>query len=163
MTANFSSIHLSSTRLHSLVPVESECGKLYHKNSRSTYLVFSHVFYIVVTTTSTITTTTSRPGCILPCTCTGVASYTQWQVYSSDTIYITVDTSSCNFARTPMYITSIGGSSSHWTLTGYNAIYLPTNSSFMLYAKGWPAYSSSIMMNYSTTYTWIVNWAGMYS
>ncbi|CAF2162280.1 unnamed protein product [Rotaria magnacalcarata] len=71
----------------------------------------------VTTTTSRTTTTTSTSSatisCISPCICAGVASYTQWQAYSTDGMTMTISASGCNFVQTPQYYTSIGGTSNH--------------------------------------------------
>jgi hypothetical protein len=43
---------------------------------------------------------------------------TAWQVYSPTGILLDVDTRAGNFAAVPVYVTSLGGSSNHWSTTG---------------------------------------------
>ncbi|CAF3090921.1 unnamed protein product [Rotaria socialis] len=119
-----------------------------------------------VTTTTTITTTTTTTTsaiCTYPCRCTGISSYTLWQILTNDTISMTVDTSSCNFYQTPTYFTSLFGTSSHWTMIGYNAIYSPANSSFTVHLRYIGSLSSSTLLTYASNYLWNVHWFGTYS
>ncbi|CAF4382044.1 unnamed protein product [Rotaria magnacalcarata] len=67
----------------------------------------------VTTTTTTTSTSSATTSCISPCICAGVASYTQWQAYSTDGMTMTISASGCNFVQTPQYYTSIGGTSNH--------------------------------------------------
>ncbi|CAF3887985.1 unnamed protein product [Rotaria magnacalcarata] len=67
----------------------------------------------VTTTTTTTSTSSATISCISPCICAGVASYTQWQAYSTDGMTMTISASGCNFVQTPQYYTSIGGTSNH--------------------------------------------------
>jgi len=73
------------------------------------------------------------------------------------------NTSECNFQDTPLYFVSIAGVSSHYCLTGYGAIYLPTTVSFQIYVQstcgGWTA---TAMLSYAASYGWNVNWVGFY-
>ena len=115
------------------------------------------------TTTGTTTSTTASPSCAAPCRCAGIASYTQWQVFSNDSLFMTINTTNCYFTRTPIYFTSLAGTSSHWSMTSYMAIHAPTNTSFTIQLRGLGTVSASLVMNYSTSYFWNVNWAGVYS
>lgn len=118
---------------------------------------------LLAVTTTTTTATTTRAPCVSPCRCAGVMPNTVWQIFSSDTIYMNVNTSSCSFTRTPIYYTSIFGWSSHWWTTGYSAIYSPTNISFTVYVTGVTLIPSATMLNYSLDYAWNLHWVGMYS
>ncbi|CAF3508678.1 unnamed protein product [Rotaria socialis] len=114
------------------------------------------------TTTKTTTTTTATTSCISPCICAGVASYTQWQAYSTDGMTMTISTSGCNFVQTPQYYTSIGGTSNHWSLSGYDSIYSPSSTSFTIYSMNMAGWSSSTMVSYANSYSWNVYWVGIY-
>jgi hypothetical protein len=43
---------------------------------------------------------------------------TNWQVYNAAGIFVDVDTTSGRFTKNPVYLTSIGGTTSHWATTG---------------------------------------------
>ena len=58
-----------------------------------------------------------------------------WQVYDPYTIYLQVNTSGCGYSTTARYFTSVGGSGSHFELTGVNAIYAPTPTGFQVYVQ----------------------------
>ncbi|WP_305849505.1 zinc-dependent metalloprotease [Pyxidicoccus parkwayensis] len=69
--------------------------------------------------------------------CTGQtpAGATAWQQYGADGIYLDVDTSKCRLASTPLYFTSLGGWSNHWTVQGATSIYLPTATGFRVHVQ----------------------------
>ena len=54
-----------------------------------------------------------------------IPGQTNWQVYTARGIVLDVDTSAARFTGTPVYITSIGGNSSHWATTGATSVYRP--------------------------------------
>ncbi|MFD7131997.1 hypothetical protein [Streptomyces sp. NPDC059894] len=62
-----------------------------------------------------------------------------WQKYEEGGgIYLDVDTSSAGFSAsfdTPVYVLSLGGNGTHWTVTGSSAVYSPTHSGFRVYLK----------------------------
>ncbi len=66
--------------------------------------------------------------------CTG-KSTKNWVQYGNGGVYIDVDTSACGFTRTPNYVTSLHGSSSHWDTTGGSSVYSPTKSGFRVYVR----------------------------
>ena len=72
-----------------------------------------------------------------------------------------VDTSSCSFNSTPMYFTSITGDTSHWILTGYNAIYSGSLTRFRVYAQSFDGDSAAALLSYAQTYSWNLNWIGI--
>lgn len=47
-------------------------------------------------------------------------------------IYIDVDTSACEFKKTPLYVCSLVGDSHHWSTTGGSSIYNPTSTGFRI-------------------------------
>ena len=69
-------------------------------------------------------------------TCAGrtPAGSTNWIVYGSQ-IYVEVDMSGCKFSSTPYVVSSIGGTSSHWTSTGGSAPYSATATGFTIYVN----------------------------
>ncbi|CAF3719851.1 unnamed protein product [Rotaria socialis] len=93
--------------------------------------------------------------------CAGISSYTNWQLYSTSGITMNIDTSNCSFPSTPSYFVSISGTSSHWLLAGYTAIYFPTNISFTIYARPLIVWSNTYMLNNAQTCLWNINWFGI--
>jgi secreted trypsin-like serine protease len=66
--------------------------------------------------------------------CTGnTATGSNWVQYSTDSIYLDVDTSSCQRTVTPLYFASLGGRTSHFTALGATSIYKPTPTGFRVY------------------------------
>jgi len=58
---------------------------------------------------------------------------TNWVQYGINGLYLDVDTSSAGFADTPIYLTSLGGSSGHWRITGATSIYSAKPTGFRVY------------------------------
>ncbi len=79
-----------------------------------------------------------------------------WVNYSSNGIYIDINTSGCNFTNTPRYITSMGGTSSHWMTTGATSIYMPTATGFRVYVRGDNGYV--VRTTQATNYGYHINW-----
>jgi hypothetical protein len=84
---------------------------------------------------------------------------TAWQVYSANGIYLDVNTASGKFLSTPVYITSIGGSSNHWATTGATSVYIPTATGFRVYIK-WSD-GSPLTPAQANGNGWYINWIGM--
>jgi hypothetical protein len=87
---------------------------------------------------------------------------TNWQQYSppqNTGVYVDVDTSAGRFSATPVYITSIGGTSSHWDTTGATSIYSPTATGFRVYVR-W-ADGRPLTPAEANNYQWHINWIGM--
>jgi RHS repeat-associated protein len=78
---------------------------------------------------------------------------TNWQVYGTDSIYLDVDTSICGFTTTPLYFTSLGGSTGHWTTRGATSIYLPTPRGFHVFVN-----AAGITPALANQYQWHINW-----
>ncbi len=55
-----------------------------------------------------------------------------WKRYRTHGVYLDVDTSECGFQRTPIYLSSLGGTG-HWLQPGGTSIYLPTATGFRIY------------------------------
>ena len=88
-----------------------------------------------------------------------------WQINSTFTITMQVNTSECNFPSTPLYFVDIIGQGSHFCLTGYNAIYLPTTESFQIYAQyRCPVVTmdSILLLNLTLFRIYNVSWVGFY-
>lgn len=82
-----------------------------------------------------------------------------WQEHSATEISIDVDTSQGKFTTTPVYVTSLGGSSSHCATTGGSSIHNPTSNGFRLYVRwssGMPLTPAEANAN-----QWQVNWIGI--
>ena len=84
---------------------------------------------------------------------------TNWQVYAANGIYLDVDTSAGGFRTTPVYVTSIGGNSSHWSTTGATSIYFATATGFRVYVR-WVDYSP-LTPAQANSLGWYINWIGM--
>lgn len=81
---------------------------------------------------------------------------TNWVQYSTNGIYVDVDTSSAGFTSTPYYFTSIGGTSSHWTATGATSIYSATRTGFRIYIC-----ATGITAAQANSWQWHINWCGI--
>jgi hypothetical protein len=99
-------------------------------------------------------------GCPVWCHCGGTSPGSLWQMDTVDTMRITVDTSGCAFNKTPLYFTTIGGTSSHFALASYGAIYSPTLSSFIVYTSPLVGSNVTDMLNYALLCTWNIHWYG---
>jgi len=87
---------------------------------------------------------------------------TAWQQYNPPAntgVYVDVDTSAGRFSTTPVYITSIGGNSSHWATTGATSIYSATATGFRVYVR-W-ADGSTLTPGQANGFQWHINWIGM--
>src|SRR5437763_9908946 len=87
---------------------------------------------------------------------------TAWQQYNPPTntgVFVDVDTSAAGFDTTPVYITSIGGNSSHWSTTGATSIYTATAKGFRVYVR-W-ADGSALTPAQANSLGWYINWIGM--
>jgi hypothetical protein len=88
---------------------------------------------------------------------------TAWQQYTSvanafggEGFFVDVDTSSAKFTTTPMYITSLGGTDSHWATTGATSIYAPTPTGFRVYIR-FPN-GGLLTPSVANQYGWHINW-----
>jgi hypothetical protein len=82
---------------------------------------------------------------------------TAWQQYpGGEGVFVDVDTSSAGFTSTPIYITSLGGSSGHWWTTGATSIYTPTSTGFRVYVR-W-ATGGSLTPAMANQLEWHINW-----
>jgi len=84
--------------------------------------------------------------------CAGESGSTDWKEYTDDAIFVDVDTSSCDFSNTPVYVTSMGGES-HWQTTGSSEPYKETETGFRIYI-----YKSGITFSQAGTWNWNVKW-----
>lgn len=82
---------------------------------------------------------------------------TAWQQYpGGQGVFVDVNTSSARFTTTPIYITSIGGNTNHWSTTGATSIYLPTPTGFRVYVRY--ATGGSLTPAEANQYGWHINW-----
>jgi hypothetical protein len=84
---------------------------------------------------------------------------TAWQVYTTTGIFVDVNTTSGKFTNVPVYVTSIGGNSSHWSTTGATSIYSATATGFRVYVR-WVD-SSPLTPAQANSLGWHINWIGM--
>jgi hypothetical protein len=86
---------------------------------------------------------------------------TPWQAYLGGTtgIFVDVDTSSAGFKKTPTYVTSITGTSNHWSTTGGSSIYSATPTSFRIFIRY--ADGGAITPPIANGFQWAVNWVGI--
>ncbi|CAM4798754.1 unnamed protein product [Rotaria magnacalcarata] len=121
------------------------------------------------TSTSTTTTTTQTQGNITNTTvtsskiyyCGGISNFTRWNLYSSNGLYMNIDTTTCSFNSTPLYFTSMGGNDEQWFLAGYTAIYAATKVSFTIYMTSSNQSNNVLMLSSSYADQWNVNWLGI--
>jgi hypothetical protein len=84
---------------------------------------------------------------------------TNWMAYTSNTIYLDVDTSAAGFTSTPLYFASLGGISNQFDAMGVNAIYYPTAKGFRIYLKN-PG-GVALTPAYANSKRWHVQWLGV--
>ena len=98
---------------------------------------------------------------------TGIASgrttpgSTAWQQYVSSNgafngVFVDVDTRAGKLTGTPVYVTSIGGRSHHWSTTGATSIYRPSATGFRVHVR----WSDGSALNPATANSleWHINW-----
>jgi len=78
---------------------------------------------------------------------------TKWTQYTRQGVTITMDTKLCAVIDTPVYVSSMGGISSHWTSTGSSAIYKDTWKSHQIYIY----YQDGITVNSAKNFKWHMN------
>jgi serine protease len=78
---------------------------------------------------------------------------TSWQQYGTDGIFLDVNTATCGFTSTPLYFTSIGGTSYHWLSKGATALYSPTATGFRVYVN-----LPGITPATANQFGWHLNW-----
>lgn len=84
---------------------------------------------------------------------------TAWQQYQGGAgVFVDVNTSAGKFS-VPVYVTSIGGNSSHWATTGATSVYLATATGFRIYVR----WSNGAALTPATAngFQWHINWIGM--
>ncbi|CAF4731562.1 unnamed protein product, partial [Rotaria sp. Silwood2] len=111
--------------------------------------------------TTTVTSTTTTVAIKQAYYCGNISSFTLWQLFPNDGIYMNIDTTNCSFTSTPVYFTSMAGDTVHWELVSYNAIYVPTKNSFTIYVRALNGWNSTDMFTNSQLYRWNVNWFGI--
>ena len=88
-----------------------------------------------------------------------VQGATDWKQYSSNSIYVDVDTTKAGFIDTPLYFTSIVGDYRQWEVDGINAIYLPTKTGFRIYLRD--ELSNYLTPELANQMGWKVQWIGI--
>ena len=96
--------------------------------------------------------------------CGGISSNTLWQINSTTTITMIINTTQCNFPNTPLYFVSILGLGNQFCLLGYGAIYLPTRESFQIYTRYGcsSTVNSTWLLSLAQSSAYNISWAGFY-
>ena len=101
---------------------------------------------------------------VSPKLCTGKTSVgnTEWQLYSTDGIFLEVDFSHCMFESTPIIFTSLSGSY-HSDIRGAAALY-PLQSDGNFDTNGFRVYisKSGITPEQANAWEWSINWMAVY-
>jgi len=96
-------------------------------------------------------------GAQKPCGGASDAGWNTWSSAGSSGLYMDVDSSACNFALTPGYVTSVQGDAGHWQLVGVNSVYSATKNGFRVYV--WhPQLRGSYLQYFAKRYNWRINW-----
>jgi hypothetical protein len=86
---------------------------------------------------------------------------TDWKPYNDRNkgVYVDVDTSQCNFTKTPNYVISIAGKSHLWETTGGSSVYNPKPDGFRVYIR----FSSDKLVTpeKANGWSWHINWVGV--
>jgi len=83
---------------------------------------------------------------------------TDWVKYGNKGLYVDVNTSSAGFNETPIYVTSLGGSSKHWRAIGTTSIYSATPTGFrvhVFYEDG------AVTPTQANSCKWHIQWIGI--
>ena len=81
---------------------------------------------------------------------------TNWIPYvTSDGLYVDVDTSACGLTDAPAYITSLGGSSEHFALTGGSSVYAASPTKFTVYIRF--TSGAALSKAYANARSWHIN------
>lgn len=84
---------------------------------------------------------------------------TNWKPYGTTGIYVDVNTSFAGLKGTPVYMTSLGGSSQHWQAIGVTSIYSPTATGFRVFVR-W-INGGPLSPGQANGLKWHVNWMAM--
>jgi hypothetical protein len=84
---------------------------------------------------------------------------TAWQVYSTNGIFVVVDTTAAGFTKTPTYLTALGGISNHWAVVGHSSIYVPSATGFTIYMR-W-ATDAALTPASANSMGWYIQWLGI--
>ncbi|CAF2064232.1 unnamed protein product [Rotaria magnacalcarata] len=118
-----------------------------------------HFYRLASTPTNSIN---QSANCTYLYYCTGISSWSLWNVYDTNTIMMNIDTTNCSLSEVPVYFTSMGGLNQIYALQSYDAIYSPTIDSFGVLARSILGWNSSTMLSYAQSYAWDLNWLGMF-
>jgi len=79
--------------------------------------------------------------------------HTRWKQYSRSGIYLDVSIAKCHFHRTPIIVSSVGGTSNHWTSKGAATHYSLRPTSFRVYI-----YKPNVTPTYANRRSWNLRW-----
>jgi len=101
----------------------------------------------------------------VPRVCMGKTTSLEWKPHAQNeklnAIYVDVDTSSCQFTKTPLYFTSISGNSAHYRTTGATGINNPTATTFRVNIHALFGETSSILAANVKDREWELSWIGI--
>lgn len=72
-------------------------------------------------------------------------------------LYVDVNTTACSLASTPLYLTTLGGATTHWGVIGATAIYFPTATGFRVYVR----HGGAITPATANSWGWHINWSAV--
>jgi hypothetical protein len=93
--------------------------------------------------------------------CGGKTSRSDWKYFSTNGMYVDVDTTACNLPadrESYPYVTTVEGNTHHWMASGTSSVYHATATGFRLYLDRSKA-GVSLSQAMSNGYNWHVNWA----
>lgn len=86
---------------------------------------------------------------------------TAWREYSKDAIVLDVNTTSHNFKTTPIYLTTLGGISGHYVITGITSIYGANPNGFTVYIKSTIPFKEKDLLSEAKQSKWHVQWVAL--
>jgi hypothetical protein len=81
---------------------------------------------------------------------------TTWVQEDSDTIRTEVDTTACNWTGYPVYFATLGGTGGHFTTSGVTSIYVPLQTSFLVYVN-----KPGVTVADADDRKWHINWSSV--
>ena len=82
---------------------------------------------------------------------------TDWTAYPGNSVTVRVDLRGAGFAGTPLYFTSLGGTSTHYSTTGATSIYKPGPDGFDIYLRA----MNSVAERQAKGSNWHINWVAI--
>jgi len=86
-----------------------------------------------------------------------VAGNTGWKQFAKDTVYVDVDTASCEYGSAPALVTALHGQKEHWRAHGVHNVYSLTATSFRVYVMHAEQMMTAAQAELNQ---WAVSWVG---